>query len=84
MSRKVTILCFSSWTPPEVEGEQAGSCFGASIGLGIPLSSYVDMNLRVGPNWCTKKGKYKEGETTKFHWQRIPEILVIPFVWNWI
>ncbi|XP_036940413.1 complement component C8 alpha chain [Acanthopagrus latus] len=44
----------------KVEGEQAGSCFGASIGLGIPLSSYVDMNLRVGPNWCTKKGKYKE------------------------
>nr|XP_033505748.1 complement component C8 alpha chain [Epinephelus lanceolatus] len=46
----------------KLEAEQAGSCFGASIGLSYPLSAYASVELKVGVNPCNKKGSFSQGK----------------------
>lgn len=53
-------MCF----PVELQGQQAGRCFGASIGLGYPIGGGANMDLKVGVNPCNKEGSLNRGEVT--------------------
>lgn len=50
--------------PVELEGEQAGRCFGASIGLSYPIGGGAYLDLKVGVNPCNKEGSLNQGEAT--------------------
>ncbi|XP_029309838.1 complement component C8 alpha chain [Cottoperca gobio] len=58
----VVVVNKTSMAESNIEGKQAGRCFGASIGLSYPLSSYDSVQLKVGGNSCTKKGSYSKGK----------------------
>lgn len=50
--------------PVELEGKQAGRCFGASIGLSFPIGEGASVDLKVGVNPCNKEGSFNQGEGT--------------------
>lgn len=52
---------FSSLTFTDLEVEEAGRCFGASIGLSKPLSAEVTADLKLGGNLCKKGGRFSAG-----------------------
>lgn len=47
-----------------MEGDQAGRCFGASIGLNYPINDGMSVDLKVGVNPCRKSGNFNQGEAT--------------------
>lgn len=53
-------MCF----PVEIQGEQAGRCFGASIGLSYPIGEGASVDLKLGVNPCNKEGSFSQGEAT--------------------
>lgn len=48
--------------PVELQGEQAGRCFGASIGLSYPIGDGASVDLKLGVNPCNTDGSLNQGE----------------------
>lgn len=55
--------------PSDMQGEQAGRCFGASIGLSYPINDGMSVDLKVGVNPCRRDGSFNQGEATFLCWQ---------------
>ncbi|XP_034411845.1 complement component C8 alpha chain [Cyclopterus lumpus] len=58
----VVVVNKTSMAKSKIEGEQAGSCFGASIGLSYPISGQVTAGLKVGVNPCNKEGEFHQAK----------------------
>ncbi|KAM9845443.1 complement component C8 alpha chain [Aulostomus maculatus] len=56
----VVVVNQTAMAESKIEGEQVGTCFGASIGLGGPLSNYAQVDLKVGGQLCDKDGKFSQ------------------------
>nr|XP_046265418.1 complement component C8 alpha chain isoform X2 [Scatophagus argus] len=57
----VVVVNKTSMAKSKLEGEQAGGCIGASIGINYPISSAATLGLKVGVNPCDKEGKFEQG-----------------------
>ncbi|CAJ1071708.1 complement component C8 alpha chain isoform X2 [Xyrichtys novacula] len=58
----VVVVNKTSMAKSKMEGKQAGRCFGAAIGLSVPLNSYLTVEPKVGGDLCTKKGGLTRGQ----------------------
>ncbi|XP_026231096.1 complement component C8 alpha chain [Anabas testudineus] len=56
----VVVINKTSLASSDIEGEQAGRCFGASIGISKSLNPQVTEGLKLGGNLCNKEGSYSE------------------------
>ncbi|CAF97618.1 unnamed protein product, partial [Tetraodon nigroviridis] len=45
----------------KLQGEQAGRCFSASIGLSYPIGQGASVDLKLGVNPCSKDGTFNQG-----------------------
>lgn len=50
----------------DINADEAGSCFGASFGLSIPVGSSAAIELKLSGKLCNKDGHFNEGEKWKF------------------
>ncbi|XP_040911937.1 complement component C8 alpha chain [Toxotes jaculatrix] len=57
----VVVVNKTSMAKSNLEGKQAGRCFGASIGIAKPVGNYGTLGLRVGGNRCNKEGRFEQG-----------------------
>lgn len=48
----------------DIRGEEAGRCFGASIGLNYPVSNEATVGFHVGGNSCTRDGSFSRGKSS--------------------
>ncbi|XP_054483106.1 complement component C8 alpha chain [Anoplopoma fimbria] len=56
----VVVVNKTTMAESNLEAEQAGRCFGASIGLSYPISASVSVDFKVGVNPCSKKGSFEK------------------------
>ncbi|XP_045906885.1 complement component C8 alpha chain [Micropterus dolomieu] len=56
----VVVVNKTSMAESNLEGEQAGRCLGASIGLSFPINSYGTAEFKVGGKTCNKKGRFEQ------------------------
>ncbi|GLD51328.1 complement component C8 alpha chain [Lates japonicus] len=56
----VLVINKTSMAESNIEGKQAGKCFGATIGVSNPLDVYVNVDLKVGGSECKKKGSFSQ------------------------
>ncbi|XP_041805773.1 complement component C8 alpha chain [Chelmon rostratus] len=61
----VVIVNKTAMAESKLEGEQAGRCFGASIGISYPMSGQATAGLKVGVNPCSKEGQFDQGHDKK-------------------
>ncbi|XP_034558937.1 complement component C8 alpha chain [Notolabrus celidotus] len=54
----VMVLNKTSMAKSNLQGEQAGRCFGGSIGLSFPMDSYGKADFKVGGDSCKKGGSF--------------------------
>ncbi|XP_068605227.1 complement component C8 alpha chain [Brachionichthys hirsutus] len=57
----VVVVNKTSLTESRLEAQQAGRCFGASLGLNYPVGDGASANLKVGVNPCNKEGSFSQG-----------------------
>lgn len=50
--------------PIDLQGEEAGRCFGASIGLSYSNGEGASVDFKLGANSCKKEGSLNQGEAT--------------------
>ncbi|XP_020506124.1 complement component C8 alpha chain isoform X2 [Labrus bergylta] len=60
----VVVVNKTSMAESKLKGEQAGRCFGATIGISYPLDSYGTAGLKVGADSCNKEGKFGQEKTS--------------------
>lgn len=53
----------------DLHSDQVGGCFGASIGLSIPIKDGASVDLKAGLNPCSTVGDYERCEATFLCWQ---------------
>lgn len=58
----VLVLNKASMANSNIRGEEAGRCFGASIGLNYPVSNEATVGFHVGGNSCTKDGSFSRDD----------------------
>lgn len=49
----------------DINADEAGSCFGASFGLSIPVGSSAAIEPKLSGKLCNKDGHFNEGEKWK-------------------
>ncbi|XP_074545416.1 complement component C8 alpha chain [Halichoeres trimaculatus] len=60
----VVVVNKTSMAESNMRGEQAGSCFGGSIGLNIPLGSSATVGGKVEGETCSKAGSFDKASTS--------------------
>lgn len=60
----VVVINKASMAQSNMQGEQAGRCFGATIGLSYPLSSYGILEFKKGRDRCNKGGSFGQSRTS--------------------
>ncbi|XP_060900269.1 complement component C8 alpha chain isoform X1 [Labrus mixtus] len=60
----VVVVNKTSMAESKLKGEQAGRCFGATIGISYPLDSYGTAGFKVGADSCNKEGKFGQEKTS--------------------
>ncbi|XP_070830934.1 complement component C8 alpha chain [Chaetodon trifascialis] len=56
----VVVVNKTTMAESKLEAEQAGRCFGASIGINYPINGQVSLDLKVGVNPCNKEGQFSQ------------------------
>nr|XP_020474046.1 complement component C8 alpha chain [Monopterus albus] len=56
----VVVVNKTSMANSKLEADQAGRCFGASLGLSNPLDAQATVELKVGVQPCKKGGKFSQ------------------------
>ncbi|TDH06285.1 hypothetical protein EPR50_G00129220 [Perca flavescens] len=60
----VAVVNKTSMAKSNINSEEAGSCFGASIGLGHSFTKTESVNLKVSGKHCEKTGTYNRGASS--------------------
>lgn len=62
----------------DIRGEEAGRCFGASIGLNYPVTNEVTAGFHVGGNNCKKDGSFSRGKSSNLYAIPYSKFIKIP------
>ncbi|XP_068427577.1 complement component C8 alpha chain [Clinocottus analis] len=61
----IVVVNKTAMAESNIEGKQAGRCFGASIGLSYPVTDEVTAKLEVGVMPCKKKGSITQSKDSE-------------------
>ncbi|XP_041658962.1 complement component C8 alpha chain isoform X2 [Cheilinus undulatus] len=61
----VVVVNKTSMAESRLTGDQAGRCFGGTIGLSYPLDTLGTAGLKVGADSCNKKGKFNQQQSSR-------------------
>ncbi|KAL3054703.1 hypothetical protein OYC64_017608 [Pagothenia borchgrevinki] len=58
----IVVVNKTSMASSNIDGKQAGQCFGGSIGVSYPIAGSDSVDFKVGGKGCNKKGTFSAGK----------------------